>query len=398
MADPRWNTAIIGAGPVGLATALIAARRGRSLVISRPRLSRARAFRIDSVPAPLLALLVELGLHPARLGVEEFHDHRLIAWEGAEPRIVPGAATVHLMRPLLEEALLELARRSPNITLEAGRFSAAAAPATLCLDATGRASVSASRRIVPDNPAMCSVFALRGAFSKAQQAFRMAATPYGYVYRSGVAGAMVLGVVQGRREWATPIRDLARYLRAVGADWLVTGLDAGGFVRAMGGAACVQWNVGPDSPIRIGDAAWARDPLSSQGISNGISDGLKACDAGAEAQERYSELRGHIGNLRRTISACRYADSPYWSGYASALDDFERRIASLDAGSMRNPTHSETGTSIGDAASDLRESGAGSAATSNSKTGLSSMRLGSLSGISRPLPESAAPPRNGNET
>jgi hypothetical protein len=119
---------------------------------------------------------------------------------------------------------------------------------------------------------MCRVFALRGAFSN-QQAFQMAATPYGYIYRIGVATAMVLGVVQGRREWAAPIRDLARYLSAAGAGWLVAGLDAGGFMRAIGGAACVQWNIGPDSPIRIGDAAFARDPLSSQGISNGISDG-----------------------------------------------------------------------------------------------------------------------------
>jgi hypothetical protein len=244
MAHPRWNTAIIGAGPVGLATALMVARRGKSLVISRPRPNCARAFRIDSVPAPLLALLVELGLHPARLGLEEIHDHRLIAWEGAEPRIVPSAATVHLMRPLLEEALLELARRHVNITLEEQRFSALAPPANLCLDATGRASVSATHRITPDNPAMCRVYALRGAFSKAQQAFRMAATPTGYIYRSGVASAMVLGVVQGRREWAAPIRDLARYLRAAGADWLVAGLDAGSFRRAMGGAACIQWNVG----------------------------------------------------------------------------------------------------------------------------------------------------------
>jgi hypothetical protein len=337
MAHPRWNRAIIGGGPVGLATALMAARQGKSLLISRPRPNCARAFRIDSVPAPLLALLIELGLHPARLGAEDIHDHRLIAWEGAEPRIVPSAATVHLMRPLLEEALLELARRHADITLEEARFSALAPPANLCLDATGRASVSATHRIVPDNPAMCRVYVLRGGFSKAQQAFRMAATPTGYVYRSGVASAMVLGVVQGRREWALPIRDLARYLRAAGADWLVAGLDAGSFRRAMGGAACVQWNIGPASPIRIGDAALARDPLSSQGISNGISDGLKACDAGAQAQDRNAELRRHIGNLRKTISACRYADSPYWSGYASALDDFERRIVSLDTASLRNP-------------------------------------------------------------
>jgi hypothetical protein len=335
MADRHRNTAIIGAGPIGLVTALMAARRGKSLVIARPRPERAHAFRIDCVPAPLLALLVELGLHPARLGVEEVYDHRLIAWEAAEPQVAPGAATVHLMRPLLEEALLELARRHANITLEVGSFSGLMPPAKVYLDATGRASISASRRIVPDNPAMCRIFGLRGRFSKAQQAFRMAATPYGYVYRSGVAGAIILGVVQGRREWAAPIRDLAHYLRAAGAGWLVAGLDTGGFIHAMGGAACVQWSIGPDNPIRIGDAALARDPLSSQGISNGISDGLKACDAGAASEGRDAELRGHIETLRKTISACRYADSPYWNGQAAALDDFERRAAGLDTTSLR---------------------------------------------------------------
>jgi hypothetical protein len=321
------TTTIIGAGPVGLSTALTAARRGRVRVVAPGRARNTLAYRIDVVPVALLALLVELGVHPTRLGITESHDFRLAAWESREPKIILGAATAHVMRPRLEEELLEQARRHSNIVFLEQGVSACAPQAGRCLDASGRAAISARERIVPDNPAMCRVYAVQGAFSKAQQAFRIASTPFGYVYRSGGPDAMALGVVQGRSEWATPLLDLDHYLRGVGAGWLIAGLDVNSMVPAGGGFACAQVAIGSNNnSVLIGDAAFARDPLSAQGIANGISDGLKTLDEGGTLN-RDAEISSHIHNLRQMIATCRYEESPYWRRQAAGLDAFERRVA-----------------------------------------------------------------------
>ena len=111
MAEQFWETVIFGAGPVGLVTALAAARSGSVLVMS-PRVPQsARALRIDSVSLALMALFVELGLHPSEINAEETHDHRLAAWESKTPALIRSAATVYIERPLLEQSLMALARR-----------------------------------------------------------------------------------------------------------------------------------------------------------------------------------------------------------------------------------------------------------------------------------------------
>ena len=79
MAGGAWETVILGGGPVGLTTALIAARQGGVLVVL-PRQAHARTpLRIDCVPVSLLALFIELGMHPADLGITAVHHHRLVA-------------------------------------------------------------------------------------------------------------------------------------------------------------------------------------------------------------------------------------------------------------------------------------------------------------------------------
>ena len=92
---PSCDAVVVGAGPVGLAAVLAAARRGRSLLVAR-RTPAAEPPRIDAVPAPFLALLLELGVHPDLLGVRRLHDTRLVAWERAEPEVIRGPATAHM--------------------------------------------------------------------------------------------------------------------------------------------------------------------------------------------------------------------------------------------------------------------------------------------------------------
>jgi hypothetical protein len=110
----RWDAVIVGAGTVGLLTALAASRRGRVLVVtnrkaraagalpaegdfrfaaegvssaqcprSRGYGSRSRAPRIDAVPVSFLALLVEFGVHPAEIGSDSVHTPGLSPGERA---------------------------------------------------------------------------------------------------------------------------------------------------------------------------------------------------------------------------------------------------------------------------------------------------------------------------
>jgi menaquinone-9 beta-reductase len=314
-----YDTIIVGGGPVGLATALIAARYGSVLVVLAREPSSVAALRIDCVPAALLALFVELGIHPVELGASKVHDTRLLAWEGAPPDAVRGAATVHILRPLLEERLLARVRAIPAITVEAAADLHALPPARRVLDATGRRALTAERRRSPDNQSILRGIVLRGSFSHAQQAFRLASLPTGYAYRLGTADALMIGVVQGREQWRASSDPLDTSLRLAGASWLTAGLDCGGAEGSIGGVASVQWSEGDGQAIRIGDSALARDSLASQGIANGISAALALFESadsdGAYGQRLHAERVAHLATLERLFASCMHCAHPFWRDY-----------------------------------------------------------------------------------
>ncbi|TPI62537.1 hypothetical protein FJ420_06930 [Mesorhizobium sp. B3-1-3] len=332
MAQRSPETVILGAGPVGLVTALFAARRGPVLVVLPRGTATAGPSRIDSVPVSLLALLLEIGVHPAEIAVESVYDNRLVAWGTADPTIVRGAATIHIERPSLEMSLLALAHRHRSIRFVSGLDIAHLPPASNVLDATGRRAVSANQRFVPSNPALCRAFVLRGEFSIAQQSFRMASLPTGYAYRMGNHRMMMIALVQGRLQWIASTRSLINELTHFNADWLLAGLPRSWAAeRSRGGAASVQWACG-DSPIhRIGDAAIARDALASQGIANGISSGIRAVEEPKAYALRNSgeraELTLHLGELQKLIYECRWKDCAYWSQYSQYISAFSTQMA-----------------------------------------------------------------------
>ena len=149
MAEEVWDTVILGAGPVGLVTALAAAQYGSVLVMSPQVQHGGCVRRVDAVPLALLALFVEFGLHPSAIKAAETHEYRLAAWENKTPELVRGAATVHIERPLLERSLIALARRHPAITIRFGDLPSRWPAARMRLDATGRRAVSADQAIGP---------------------------------------------------------------------------------------------------------------------------------------------------------------------------------------------------------------------------------------------------------
>ena len=320
---PAWSTIILGAGPIGLTTALFAARRGKVLLVLPSRGGSIEPPRIDSVPVSLLALFLELGLHPAELGVECVHDTRLTAWESHRPVLSRCAATVHLERPRLERMLLKLVRLRGEIELRSDVSINELPHADLILDATGRRAVSARERFGGSMPRVCRTFVARGVFSKRQQVLRLACLPTGYAYRLGNRTTMTLGLVEDRLlEKGTSSSVLAR-LGELEAGWLVREFPLVDLKPGKGGAASVQWTDTGGSIIRIGDAAFARDALASQGISNGISSGLrilKLRDRRTGVLDRQlSEIFSHITRVTDLISTCRHRNSNSWWTYRRAL-------------------------------------------------------------------------------
>lgn len=86
-------------------------------------------------------------------------------------------------------------------------------------------------------------------------------------------------------------------------------------------AASVQWTSG-EVGRRVGDAALARDILSSQGLAAGISEALYAAAIQSEDDETLLSLRqaeekaAHLRSLRNLIARCRFREVEVWQEYA----------------------------------------------------------------------------------
>ena len=58
--------------------------------------------RVEAVPGALIALMVELGIHPRQIGVERLYQSRLSSWEHEDFVESAGPVTAHVQRPALD--------------------------------------------------------------------------------------------------------------------------------------------------------------------------------------------------------------------------------------------------------------------------------------------------------
>jgi flavin-dependent dehydrogenase len=326
----QFDVAVLGAGPVGLIAALQLARHGESVVLVAKNLPRADGpRRVDAAPAAFLALLVDFGIHPACVGADRLHNFRFSAWESEEPVVSEGAKTAHLERPALDIALLEHARHvgvpmvAPPFHWQDGGACGQGWQAQRVIDATGRAAVTASRLIRPPRPWVARTFWLSRGRCDADPAFCIAALPDGYAYRLGGASTITLGIAGRGTAVSGSVSALQERLRS-SAPWLMQGLPAlADMHHGVTCAASTQWSV-DNSELRIGDAALARDALSSQGIAAGVSEALLAAAASEDdvelIRERQREQRqAHMTSLLQLIDRSRYSGLPLWQNYRAFL-------------------------------------------------------------------------------
>jgi len=110
---------------------------------------------------------------------------------------------------------------------------------------------------------------------------------------------------------------------------------------AASGAASVQWSAGAED-VQIGDAALARDALSSQGIAAGASEALFAsairtkADAALFSARQAEQRASHLAWLIRALSQSRFADAPVWKEYQSFLSDHSTVPAFTHTAALRD--------------------------------------------------------------
>ena len=345
---------MLGAGPVGLVAALELSKNFPTKLVTRELPSREDLPRVEAVPASLLALLVEFGIKPQQLGVDDLHESRQIAWEQEDAIESHAPVAAHVERPSLDLALLQAVIASGRVSVALSNqrdgyepvLAAARRNDLRLVDATGRRSVSASKKMQPVKPWAARTFlALRQSCS-ASPGLRIAALPGGFVYRLGSSRHIVLGIVGRHKTILGDPLSLERQLQEVGAGWILIGLPAlAELIPGKVSAASVQWAT-DGAGWRIGDAALARDTLSSQGLAAGISEALY-CAAAVRASGdatlwslRQGEQRAkHLRSLEQLIARCRFGEEDIWSEYAEFVarevdpKPIEPRVA-LEAGRL----------------------------------------------------------------
>lgn len=322
------QVAVLGSGPVGMVAAHELSKRHRTALITCGLPSADEPQRVEAVPAALLALLVEYGIHPRKVGVERLNETRVVAWESAECVRSRAPAVAHVERPALDLALLDVltaGRRVEVIMRPPSAFPDEVARlrngGVRLIDATGRKAVTAAKKLRAARPWAARTFTAASRDCAADGELRVAALPDGYAYRLGSAARLILGVAGRGKALAGAAEGLEGYLTEHGAGWILAGLPPLSYMTPGRIApASVQWAKGGDARL-IGDAALARDALSSQGLAAGISEALYAAAVEDESGEVLLSLRqreqraAHLRSLAHLVAACRFRAKEAWQEY-----------------------------------------------------------------------------------
>lgn len=350
----RYDTAVLGGGAVGIVAALCSARQAPTVLILRARAETSDIPRLETVPAAMLSFLIDFGVHPQRIGVDRLYENQHAAWECADPEIRRGRAMAHVDKARLRDELLSLAAHTPHLGIvidprapsrgKTGWFGPEWSARRL-IDATGRAAVTAARRITAPKPWVARPFWRAAASPATLREFKIAALPNGYAYRVGSGEADALWIAGRGATLSASAQAIETALIRAGAKWLLEGLpplESLHCGRAFPVSA--QWAEG-SAAIAVGDAALARDVLSSQGMATGLSSACYGVAAESDndlallRQHQLAERASHLKSLAHLVDACRYAHSAEWRQYrdflgAHSSDDASHGAIWLSAGRL----------------------------------------------------------------
>ena len=300
------------------------------LLVARAGFARNVPARVDSVPAAAIAALIELGVDPRAFSDLRRHGSRLVSWSTDAPVVLQSPGTVHVERGALEAALFARVLKHPGLTLMPAPRSRAGLRALIApharrgaivLDATGRASVLAARRVTMPSPWYAWTRLWPAAADRPDdEAFRIAATPDGYCYRLGTRGCLSVGIVTfARGPGGQRAKLFGAYRREL--RWLFDGVPGDELASTERvHPAAVQWATHAGA-LAVGDACLARDALSSQGLACSISQAHYAVavesreDAALYEARAREQRRNHLRSLGGMLSESRHAEVAPWLRY-----------------------------------------------------------------------------------
>jgi flavin-dependent dehydrogenase len=320
---PECDVVILGGGPAGAAAAITLARAGRSVVIiEKSHYEQARIG--ETLPPAAHPLLVRLAVWDPFIAARHLPSPGILSVWGEEQLhqthfiFNPHGQGWHLDRRRFDTMLAQAARQAGAhlycdaqiascLPLAGGRwqvtFTSGSAstrrqhqlPATFLIDATGRAAVLArwqgSKRLNADRlVGLASVLAARSRESgcpgdACDSCTLVEACPDGWWYSALLPGSRLMVVYMTdadllRRHrgtwhafWHARLRETVHTqlrLRAFNlqARWRVVAANSSRLDRVSGQG----W-------LAVGDAAMAFDPLSSQGLMQALSSGIRAGEA-----------------------------------------------------------------------------------------------------------------------
>ena len=253
-------TVVLGSGAVALAHALFQARYGPVVLAARPV---AAMPAVERVPAPLLTLLLELGIVPAELDVDRLTRDSLVAWEQVAPMARRGPACAHVDRSALVGALWRRVQACRNVEVVPPLRSQDLAATERFVDATGRRALTAVHRVHPTPVWMATACTIPR--EDLDPTMRLAAGPNGYAFRLGSARWLTVGWVG---PGAPPPDSAAVCDRLVdgGAGWLLEDVDLAD-AEVVRRVASVAVTAASDDArvLALGDAALGRDALGVAG-------------------------------------------------------------------------------------------------------------------------------------
>ncbi|MBR9762154.1 MAG: FAD-binding protein [Rhodobacteraceae bacterium] len=346
------DVAIIGGGPAGCAAALTLGKRPdiRTLLIERGDYSRAKVG--ESLSPGVRSLLQYLGLWE-RFDREQRHSlmGNEAAWGSEDLGAMDFIFTLHgagwaLDRRAFEAMLAEEAEAAGATLWRETSVGACtwhgtqwrigttrgAVTARYLLDAAGRTSglslAQGARRLRNDTlVALCAVLPRAGRMA---QVTRVEAVPEGWWYAAPLpsGAAMCCLFTDAGLSHAAGLADPARWSQALARTRHIAPLlrAEAPQVQVLPAFSGLLSDTNPALPmVAAGDAAAARDPLSSSGIPNAMASGIQAArvaadhlfGSGALAQGyRDSLLLDHQAYLRahwRTYrTETRWPEAPFW--------------------------------------------------------------------------------------
>lgn len=355
------RVAIVGAGVAGCATALALQAAGIEGVVVFDR-GGAPAFRIgESIPPFALGLLKRLGAYERTAALRPLQSSGSTSlWGKDEPgfndaMFDPDGAGWHLDRVAFDAALRDEVRTRGIPLVAAGRLKdvrrsgargyrlaferGEAIEADVLVDATGAGAAALRRLRIARNPVddlmvRYAVIAVEPAAVTAARTI-LEAVPYGWFYATRIPGDRMVAMVATDRdalaEAGLSLRTAASLRRAFEATRLVGPAIAAArptAVQSVGGgsapSAILSGVAGPDW-IAVGDAAWSCDPLTAQGITKALMDGLAAGaaiaarqrgEAGALDTYQTEAFARFTANLRHRAALytaeTRWPDKPFW--------------------------------------------------------------------------------------